>query len=79
MLLEPLVNLTATMKALKKGQTGLRVPQNSRLEEVNQIAWTVNAMLDSLQEQQTVAYEQKLEIQRAQMQYLQLQIRPHFF
>lgn len=79
MLLEPLVNLTATMKALKKEQTGLRVPQNSRLEEVNQIAWTVNAMLDSLQEQQTVAYEQKLEIQRAQMQYLQLQIRPHFF
>ena len=79
MLLEPLVSLTATMKALKKGATDLRVPQNSRLEEVNQIAWTVNAMLDSLQEQQAVAYEQKLEIQRAQLQYLQLQIRPHFY
>lgn len=79
LLLEPLTSLTATMRSIQKGETALRVPQTSRLEEVNQIAWTVNTMLDALQQQKIAAYEQKLETQRAQMQYLQLQIRPHFY
>lgn len=79
MLLEPLVSLTATMNAIQKGKTELRVSEKSRLKEANQIAWTVNTMLDSLQKQKIIAYEQKLEIQRAQLQYLQLQIRPHFY
>lgn len=79
LLLEPLISLTAIMQSIQKGETALRVPQTSRLDEVNQIAWTVNTMLDTLQQQKITAYEQKLETQRAQLQYLQLQIRPHFY
>lgn len=78
-LLEPLESLTVTMKAIQGGDVNLRVPQNSKLKEVNAIAWTVNTMLDSLQEQKIASYEQKLELQRSQLQYLQLQIRPHFY
>lgn len=78
-LLEPLESLTVTMKAIQAGDITLRVPQNSRLKEVNAIAWTVNTMLDSLQKQKIASYEQKLELQRSQLQYLQLQIRPHFY
>lgn len=79
LLLEPLTSLTVTMHAIQKGQTSLRVPQNSRLKEVNEISWTVNTMLDSLQEQKIAVYEQQMKTQRAQMQYLHLQIRPHFY
>lgn len=78
-LLEPLESLTVTMKAIQAGDITLRVPENSRLKEVNAIAWTVNTMLDSLQKQKIASYEQKLELQRSQLQYLQLQIRPHFY
>ena len=36
-------------------------------------------MLDTISQQKINSYEQELEIQRTQMQCLQLQIRPHFF
>lgn len=55
------------------------MPASSKLQEVNQISHTVNTMLDIIQQQKIDAYEQKLTIQHAQLQYLQLQIRPHFF
>ena len=46
---------------------------------MNQIAQSVNTMLDIIQQQKIDAYEQQLATQHAQLQYLHLQIRPHFF
>ncbi len=77
--LEPLHDLTDTMHAIQAGQTDIHVPQSSRIREVNTIAGTVNTMLDTLRQQKIAVYEQKLETQYAQLQYLQLQIRPHFY
>jgi two-component system sensor histidine kinase YesM len=77
--LEPLNRLTTTMQAIQKGDTNTRVSRDSRLQEVNEIAWTVNTMLDALQQQKISSYEQQLETKHAQLQYLQLQIRPHFY
>lgn len=79
LLLEPLNSLTDTMHAIQNGDTNIRVPQGSRLQEVNEIAATVNIMLDTLRQQKISFYEQQLETQHAQLQYLQLQIRPHFY
>ena len=36
-------------------------------------------MLDEIQRQKIGSYEQRLAAQQAQLQYLHLQIRPHFF
>ena len=79
LMLEPVGSLTKTMEAIQSGDTTIRVPQSSRISEVNQIAQSVNTMLDIIQQQKIDAYEQRLATQHAQLQYLHLQIRPHFF
>ncbi len=78
-LLIPLKSLTDTLHAIQSGDTDIRVPQNSRLQEANEIANTVNTMLDIMKQLRIDSYEYQLEVQHAQLQYLQLQIRPHFF
>lgn len=78
-LLEPLNSLTAAMQAIQNGNTDIRMKPESQIQEVNEISGTVNAMLDTLRQQKISSYEQKLQIQHAQLQYLQLQIRPHFY
>lgn len=79
LLLEPMSMFTSTMKAIQSGDTTIRVPQQSMLQEVNQISETVNIMLDTIQQQKIEFYEQQLTTQYVQLQYLHLQIRPHFF
>ena len=79
LLLEPVDTLTTTMRSIQQGEPDIRVPQDSRIQEVNQIAGTVNTMLDEIQRQKIASYEQQLAAQKAQLQYLHLQIRPHFF
>lgn len=79
LLLQPLDSLTETMQAIQLGNTEIRVPQDSNVYEVTEIARTVNTMLDTIRRQKIDSYEQQLEVQSAQLQYLQLQIRPHFF
>lgn len=78
-ILEPLNTLTQTTQAIQNGDTQIRVPQESRIQEVNDISGTVNTMLDIIRQQKIDFYEQKLETQQAQLQYLHMQIRPHFF
>lgn len=78
-LLEPLNTLTRTMQAIQGGDTEIRVPQESSIQEVNDISGTVNTMLDIIRQQKIDFYEQQLETQQAQLQYLHKQIRPHFF
>lgn len=78
-LLEPLNSLTAAMQAIQNGNTDIRVQPESEIQEVNEISGTVNTMLDTLRQQKIDSYEQQLQIQHAQLQYLHLQIRPHFY
>ncbi len=78
-MIEPLSALTQTLHKIQNGHTENKVPLKSRIQEVNKIAETVNTMLDIIRQQKINFYEQTLENQQAQLQYLQLQIRPHFF
>lgn len=79
LLLQPLSSLTETTRAIKTGHTNTRVPRNSNIYEVNAIAETVNTMLDTIQQQKIEAYERELSVRDLHLQYLQLQLRPHFF
>ena len=40
---------------------------------------TVNVMVDEIQKQKMTLYEQTIENQKAQMQYLTMQLKPHFY
>lgn len=79
LLLHPLSRLATTTEAIKAGHTDTRVPRDSRIYEVNAIAETVNIMLDTIQQQKIDAYERELDIRDLRLEYLQLQLRPHFF
>lgn len=78
-LLIPVDRLSKTMNAIEQGDQSIRMQQDSRISEVNEISCAVNNMMDTICRQKIDAYEQQLETQHAQLQYLQLQIRPHFF
>lgn len=79
LLMDPLTKMTCAMRVIQEGHTDVRMPRESNILEVREIFETVNAMLDTISQQKINSYEQELEIQRSQMQCLQLQIRPHFF
>lgn len=59
-LLEPMHDLTGTMQEIQSGNTMIHVPLRSNIQEVNEIAGTVNIMLDTLRQQKIDFYEQKL-------------------
>ena len=78
-LLIPVDHLSQTISAIEQGDQSIRVPQDSAIQEVTEISRTVNTMLDTIRRQKIDSYEQQLKTQHAQLQYLQLQIRPHFY
>ena len=55
------------------------MPEDQPVAEFRAFSHTLNYMLRSIQKLQKESYEQKLDLQQAQLQYLYLQIRPHFY
>lgn len=78
-LLDPLSSMTGILQLIQEGKTDVRMPEDSNIHEVRRIFQTVNAMMNTISQQKINSYEQELEIQRTEMQCMQLQIRPHFF
>ena len=64
---------------VKNQQLGLRVPVKSNIIELRSFAANFNEMLDNIDALNKKLYEQRLDAARARLQFLQLQIRPHFY
>lgn len=77
--LTPLTSMVSVSQEIQEGNTEVRVDENSGVEEARDLARTVNQLLSITRQQKIDLYEQRLMTQQAQLQYLQLQIRPHFF
>ncbi len=75
----PLNHLVETMDHIKNGNIDAKMNPNSRIEEFQQVSGTFNEMIEQIKQLKIVAYEQTLEAQQAKLQFLQIQIRPHFF
>lgn len=78
-LLNPLNTLSETMKKAGNGDLSLRVDENLPVLELQNLSHAFNRMLFNIQNLKLESYEKKLDLQQAQLQYLQLQIRPHFY
>ena len=78
-LFHPLDKLAATMQRIDRDDFSLRADENSRVAEVRNFGKAFNTMIEQLEQFKIRSYEQKLEVQQAQLQYLELQIRPHFY
>ncbi len=71
--------LICNMDAIREGRTQQVLPMDTRFMEIRQINDTLSAMFLALKEQQKRTVREAVAKERAQMQYLQLQLKPHFY
>ncbi len=77
--LTPIVQLDRFFNQVKKQNQITRIPVRSNIVELRSFADNFNQMLDNLESLNKKLYEQRLDAARARLQFLQLQIRPHFY
>lgn len=75
----PLQNMTQTMQDISAGQITAEMSAEYNIEEFKQTASIFNGMMKQIRELKIQSYEKEIQQQKARLQYLQLQIRPHFF
>ena len=78
-ILQPLEDLTNNMRILQKGTWDIDIRENTNLEEIDNVNKTFAVMIHEIKDLKIQAYEEKSQRQRAQMQYLQMQLNPHFY
>jgi len=76
---KPVAEMVKTMNAISEGDLALTVAENVKIRELRQLAKAFNHMLQKIETLKIEKYEVQLEMQKATMQYLQLQIKPHFY
>ena len=77
--LNPLEQMVETME--KIGDDGLesRLCVSNQVKEYKKMESTFNAMMDRIKELKILAYVRLIQAQQTELQYYQIQIRPHFF
>lgn len=74
----PVSRLTKAIGAVKNGNMDYRIKNTSSSSEFNAINASFNSMMDRIQTLKDGVYEEKIEKQKIQMEYLSHQVQPHF-
>jgi len=77
--LQPINRIVSAMKKLRKGDLDIRLPANLNSTEFQMMNGTFNHMVSEIKDLKINVYEEKLNLQKAELKHLQLQINPHFF
>ena len=75
----PLNHLTEEMRRIGTGDWSKGIQSTSHFLEIQQVISTTDRMLDEIETQKMVAYEKTIQEQKARLQYLSLQLNPHFY
>jgi two-component system sensor histidine kinase YesM len=78
-ILRPVGDLVKTMEQIRAGDLQARADKYYASTEFRQVHETFNQMLDEIEHLKIDGYEKQLARQKAELQYLQFQIRPHFY
>lgn len=78
LVIHPLDSLHEAIITLKDGNLNTRVELNKSSSEFTEINTTFNAMVQEIESLRINIYEEKLEKQNINLNYLKLQIAPHF-
>lgn len=78
-LIDPVEEMTHTMERIRQGDLEAQAPTQGQVLEFRQMNETFNTMMQQIKDLKIAAYEKEIETQKAELRYLQLQIRPHFF
>ncbi|WMJ89202.1 sensor histidine kinase [Anaerocolumna sp. MB42-C2] len=75
----PMENLIKTMQKIRDGNIDEKVNSNYKIREFQEVNVTFNQMMIEIKNLKIESWERRLQKNRAELQYLQLQIKPHFF
>ena len=78
-LFHPMEDLVEDMRRIGGGDWSSGIHTRSRFTEVQQVIETTDRMIDEIESQKLLAYEKTIQEQKARMQYLSLQLNPHFY
>lgn len=78
-LYRPIKKMEQGMKRLGDGEWNLAVEDDSRISEYNHLIQNFNEMVTEIKGLKIDNYEKELEAQKSLLQYLQLQVNPHFY
>lgn len=76
---QPLSRIAAAMKRIEEGDLEITVDETSSISEFGQLINSFNHMMNRIRELKIENYEVLLDAQKVTMQYLSLQIKPHFY
>lgn len=77
--LKPLDSLVTTIEQIRSGRWDAKLETAGSVDEFARLQDAFNAMIEEIHSLKIASYEQQLERQQVELQYLQIQIRPHFF
>lgn len=75
----PLEDMTKTLLDIRKGDWEVNFTAPNRIVEIESVRQTVRIMLKEIGQYKIRTYEEQLERQKTQLQFLQLQLAPHFY
>lgn len=75
----PINQIVTAMKKLQQGDLNIRLPQKRSSSEFEMMNESFNDMISEISDLTISVYEEKLNVQQAELKHLQLQINPHFF
>ncbi len=75
----PLDDLVETMRRIRDGETDALPESGETCDEFREVDRTFDQMLSQIRNLKIEHYEKELRTQRAEMSFLQAQIRPHFY
>ncbi|WP_123041809.1 sensor histidine kinase [Cohnella candidum] len=76
---KPLKRMMATMKKIKNGHLNATMNTSSGVNEFRQMSNTFNEMMTEIKDLKIESYEKEMKKQQAELQFLQNQIKPHFY
>lgn len=77
--ISPLNSVITAMKGIRNGDLNIRIKPFKTSEEFNIVNTTFNDMLTQINKLKIDIYEEKISRQKAELEHLQLQAKPHFF
>lgn len=78
-IVNPLHQITEAMKSIKKNQMETVPEFSMKYQEIRELNETLTSMVTEIKRQKLKSYDEMLARQEAQLQFYQLQLKPHFY
>ena len=75
----PLEDMTNALRNIQEGVWEVEFTASNLITEIENVRQTVRLMLKEIEQYKIRSYEEQLEKQKVQLQFLQLQLAPHFY